>query len=705
MAMTRLTRAAVSLLTPCFLYLTSFLSGCNNMNTSNNPSPATQPAAGATITIDSSTVSPAVSRRLFGKFTEHLGTNVYEGMWAQLCANPEFAPASRWPKPQDATRLISIFAKGRSMPELEQGPKQGLAPLWAGEGVESAEVVTVDGRDVQQVTALAAGAAIRTPMFLPLHRVRKYELSLKARNVTGGAGVGPAGAKADATVSLQTIDGTVLAEKALPLTSEWTVVKVVLEVPAAHDHKPGRPYALAISTPGSSTVQLRRVLLFPADHVDGWDVEVVDLMKKARLPLLRFPGGNFVSGYKWTDGVGDIDSRPTLPNPAWPTLEFNHVGTDEWLRLCEIVGCEPMICVNAGNGTPAEARAWIDYCNAPADTPMGKKRAANGHPKPYNVRLWEVGNELFGDWQIGYTDAKGYAKRYAEFIKELRRPGEDLWFIANGDQPQWNAEVVEANGAEVQSLSVHWLIGGSTPADADWMQVFREYMAWSAGVGELAARHYRCMENAGLPPRLAITELMTFAHHDTLPKPQTSTEMLYLAGVTFAAVRSEGKIEMITHSAMLNHGGGLRKERGVVYANPVWWATHLFASQDCLRPMASRVDGPTFDVEKKHFAGGKDVPVVDAVALADDGGRTITIFVINRSPDKAITAKIRLKSATTAGTVEIVTVAGQSPLGKNTWQQPKAVHPAATSGRMEAGQMTIELPPVSLVRVTVKPKP
>src|SRR5206468_5093319 len=110
----------------------------------------------------------------------------------------------------------------------------------------------------------------------------------------------------------------------------------------------------------------------------------------------RWPGGNFVSTYHWEDGVGPLDSRPTKANFAWGALELNTFGTDEFISFCRAVGCEPMICVNAGSGTPEEAARWIEYCNGPATSPMGKLRAANGHPEPFHVKHWEVGNELWG---------------------------------------------------------------------------------------------------------------------------------------------------------------------------------------------------------------------------------------------------------------------------------------------------------------------
>ena len=114
-----------------------------------------------------------------------------------------------------------------------------------------------------------------------------------------------------------------------------------------------------------------RVLVYPDDHIDHADPEVVNHLRRSGLPLLRWPGGNFASGYDWRDGVGTVDERPVRPNPVWDGLEYNLFGTDEFMRFCENVGCEPSLCVNAGDGTPEEAAAWVEYCNGSTETPLG----------------------------------------------------------------------------------------------------------------------------------------------------------------------------------------------------------------------------------------------------------------------------------------------------------------------------------------------
>ena len=592
----------------------------------------------ATIAVDVTKKSHPISRNLFGKFTEHLGANVYLGAWAQVVANPEFAPADRWMSREALQHDLSRTATNLGLPALAT-PPAGVAPYWMASGPVEAAVTGADnGRDVQQLRT-AAAVRLSTPVHLPLARVRKFELTLKARSAS------------NASVGVSICDPWFhcFARVDVPLSGEWSETKHTLDVPPFVPSMAAQTLLLVIEVPGDAQVELSRVLLFPADGLDGWDPEIVAYMRDAKLPLLRFPGGNFVSGYHWREGVGPLDGRPVQPNCAWGNvIECNHVGTDEWLRLCELVGCEPFICVNAGNGSPEEAREWVDYCNAPADTPMGKLRAANGHAAPYNVRIWEIGNELYGRWQIGYTTAENYARRYLHFLHEMEKSGGNLHFIANGNDPAWNAALVAGAGDEVESISAHFLIGWGTPPEADPAQVFAEYMAYAADFENELERHWKPMAKAGLTPCLAITEQQVFTQKPGLPSNSTQTETLWTAGLTHACIRS-GKVEMVTHSALVNHGGGLRKARGVVWANPVWWVTHLYSTQAGTVPVGLKVKCPTYAVEGKYFAKSADVPVLDIVALADEKGKSVNLFVINAHATEAVTATRSSTSGTAIG--------------------------------------------------------
>ncbi len=139
--------------------------------------------------------------------------------------------------------------------------------------------------------------------------------------------------------------------------------------------------------------------------------DVVELVKAMHPTQIRYPGGNFASDYHWEEGIGPKDQRPTHYDRAWHVEDSNQVGTDEFLGFCEQVGADPYLVINDGSGSPEEAARWVAYCNDPATTEQGARRAANGHPEPYHVKLWGLGNEVWGEWQVGHTDAAGYVER------------------------------------------------------------------------------------------------------------------------------------------------------------------------------------------------------------------------------------------------------------------------------------------------------
>ncbi|MBS1825635.1 MAG: hypothetical protein JST93_09965 [Acidobacteria bacterium] len=626
------------------------------------------------VEIDFTERAKPISRLLFGKFTEHLGRNVYQGAWAQVVPNPDFAPASRWP---NADGL-----KAR----LGRAPAEGVAPFWVTKGEVRARAVREGVRDMQELVVGKGGGSVETSLYLPLHRTATYELTLRAQ----------ASHAAEARVVLLNESGRVLGKTVVPVGTSWAETRIRLQVERA-GHTRGDASLLRIEVDGANTVMLSRVLLFPADHVDGWEPEVVRYLREARLPMLRFPGGNFVSGYQWQDGVGPLDTRPALKNPAWPEVEWNHVGTDEWLNLCKLTGAEPLICVNAGNGSPEDARRWMEYVNGPVSTPMGRLRAANGHPEPYRVRYWEVGNELYGDWQIGHTDGAGYAERYGQFVAAMRRADPNLLFIANGhSRAEWNSAIVERNGPLVRSISDHPLIGNGIKPDSDPVEVWQGLVAFADGYAERVRELIgEPMRRGGLEPKVAITEMQIFTNRPSLPNNKSIAEALWLASLWHTAFRSGGLIELITHSALLNHGGGLGKNRSVVYAEPVWWATHLYGSQAGTVPVAVRVSSPKFSTSGKFVTKRDDVPYVDVAALVDAGGKTASVFLINRHTSEGFRVSLVAKGAAVPAKARRWVLAAEDLLARNGWDTPERIGVTES----EVSLTDVAVPPLSLTRV------
>ncbi len=415
-----------------------------------------------------------VSRRLFGKFTEHLGRNVYGGAWAQILPNPAFASGEVWPDQNVLRRQLQAGAETHGL--ALAGSAAGVPPWWAIQDHLHARLDPPTHTWHLSAPAEAAGSLV-SPIYLPVHRTSDYIVRLTGR----GAG--------QLRVEMRLAEsGQSLCSRTLALSGEWSTQEVPLHLRMTVEKGVPVHFALCLSAGGSLAVRL--CLLFPADHMDGWDPDVVRYMRAAQLPLLRFPGGNFVSGYHWQDGVGPVAERPVRANPAWPVVEWNHVGTDEWLRLCELVGCDPFICVNAGDGTAAEAAAWVEYCNGAVTGRMGALRERNGHAAPYGVQLWEVGNELYGRWQVGYTDAAGYAQRYREYATRMLAADPAIHLIANGHTAEWNQKLVEAAGGLVKSLSHHALTGG-----------FRRMPMPSASIGAHGVHPGLCRHGQSSPSR------------------------------------------------------------------------------------------------------------------------------------------------------------------------------------------------------------
>ncbi|MEM2939336.1 MAG: alpha-L-arabinofuranosidase C-terminal domain-containing protein [Candidatus Bathyarchaeia archaeon] len=197
----------------------------------------------------------------------------------------------------------------------------------------------------------------------------------------------------------------------------------------------------------------------PLSDSRGFRINVVEACRRIKVPILRWPGGNFASGYNWLDGVGPRDERPTLYDLAWGADETNRFGTDEFIEFCRLIDAEPFITVNAGSGTAIEAARWVEYCNLKGNTYYARLREKHGHPEPYKVKYLSIGNEMWGDFQIGNLPAKEYAWKARDFAKLMRRvdPNTNLTVVGHTlrASPEWNLTVLTTLFDLVDNISVH----------------------------------------------------------------------------------------------------------------------------------------------------------------------------------------------------------------------------------------------------------
>ncbi|MEW6252444.1 MAG: alpha-L-arabinofuranosidase, partial [Planctomycetota bacterium] len=307
------------------------------------------------ITIDAGKVSAPLSPYIYGQFIEHLGRCIYGGIWAELLEDRKFF----YP------------VGGRESPWQPVGGADAVRMQTAGAlvGAHTPVVTLTDGAP----RGLAQG-----------------DLGLVAGQEYVGR-IWLAGTPESGPVQVSLVWGAAPAARqtlTIPdLTEEFT--KRPLRFTAAASTDDAR---LEITAAGRGSFRVGTLSLMPADNVQGLRADTLALLKQLNAPIYRWPGGNFVSGYDWRDGIGDPDRRPPRKNPAWEGVEHNDFGIDEFLAFCRILKAEPYITVNSGLGDAAMAAAEVEYVNGAADTPMGQRRAANGHAKPYGVRFWAVGN-------------------------------------------------------------------------------------------------------------------------------------------------------------------------------------------------------------------------------------------------------------------------------------------------------------------------
>jgi alpha-L-arabinofuranosidase len=673
----------------------------------------------ATLAVDLSTRSPhPVSPLLYSKFCEHLGCNIYRGMEAQILSNATFfqmkvkegafehvARRNGWPS---AAPLAEACANGGATGWLRVGPAESVAlsPDAGPHGAWAQRVETPGATD-------DAPCGIGQWTCLPLHRTRGYEFRVVARAV----------GSCKAALSLMTTDEAgepdrLVAQAALSLSDDWQTLTGRLDIPADAELDIAALYMLTVTTNGPANIVLDRVMLYPDDHIDHADPDIIRMLKSARLPLLRWPGGNFVSGYCWRDGVGPVDARPTKPNRAWAnTPEPNYFGTDEFITYCRHIGCEPLICVNAGDGTADEAAAWVEYCNGDADTPMGRLRAENGHSQPYDVKYWEIGNEIFGRHQIGWTTPAGNVDRFLRFSAAMRAADPTIRILACGGlhldvDHEWNRRLNEETGGLADLQTHHILEGGGIDDSVDPEELYHAFMGYPIRLAEVYRAVRQRMLDAGIgTPRLAITELQLFPYDERknsqrLPLPTNSTisEALYTTMIIHECIRLGDLVEMVTHSATVNHGGGLRKVRGRVWANPIHHAHEMGVELAGGTPVGVRLACGTFATAREfgHLPVVEAGPDLDAMAvLGPDDSKLILMLVHRSSHAGPVELTIDLGGFPAAEAADVLALTGESFSDQNTSAEPERIRPQSSTCAVCAGKITLTLQPYSLVRITV----
>ena len=447
----------------------------------------------------------------------------------------------------------------------------------------------------------------------------------------------------------------------------------------------------------------------------GFRKDVIAAMKELKLSVLRWPGGCFVSGYHWKDGVGK--TRKPVADPVWGVTDPNTFGTDEFVEWCRLVGCEPYICTNAGNGTPEEMRQWVEYCNA-TEGKYAALRKANGHEKPFNVKYWSIGNENYGPWEIGRKSAKQWGPLVDKCAVLMRSADPSIILAAaTTKREDWSLPLLAAAGKHLNYIAVHqyWLGYWSKNA----MPPYKDCIRASEGPETTIQTMLGILEKAGLRGRVKIAfdewnlrgwhhpghpqkkvgkwsqeKLAEFiAKRDINARPQqyTMADALFSASFFNACLRHCEDVGMSNIAPIVNTRGPLYVHPEGIVRRTTFHVMALYANEiGSHLVQADEVDGQRYGA----------IATVDSLVTTTPGSKTLKVLLINRHPSQAANCLIRIDAkGPVSGKYPAVILTADSPEAYNSIEKPDRVKPKKITAHFQDG--ATQVPPHSMVIITV----
>lgn len=458
----------------------------------------------------------------------------------------------------------------------------------------------------------------------------------------------------------------------------------------------------------------------PLSDAKGFRKDVIAALGELKVPIIRWPGGCFVSGYHWEGGVGR--QRKPADDMAWGVIEPNTFGTDEFVEFCRQAGCEPYICNNAGNGTVEEMRNWVEYCNGTSGQYAEMRRAA-GYDKPRDVRIWSIGNENWGQHEIGYKPIEQWAPLVREAARAMKAADPTLQLSAAAlPSREWTLPLLKTAGQYLDYISIHnyWLPLWGKNDIPDYLTCIllseepEKTIAGFLGVLDESGHrgrikiaydewNLRGWHHPGFPRKEvqnyndpAVKELVAAREKNLIASQYTLADALFAASFLNACLRHAEDVGMANVAPLVNTRGPL-----FVHPKGIVRRTHFHALVMYANGLEARVGRAEVKADRLS-KGDRSVAVVDAVATTDAAGRNWAIALVNRHPDKDAACTVRLKDRLLDGRYEATVLAGDSAEAYNDIEHPDRVVPVKTTVRFEKG--VVILPPHSLtiVRASMK---
>ena len=457
---------------------------------------------------------------------------------------------------------------------------------------------------------------------------------------------------------------------------------------------------------------------------DGFRPDVIELVREMGVTLVRYPGGNFVSGYRWEDGVGPLASRPVRLDAAWRSIETNQVGLGEFARWAELAGVETMLAVNLGTRGVQEALDLLEYANHPGGTTLSDLRRSHGAEKPFGIGLWCLGNEMDGPWQTGHKTANEYGRLAAETARAMRMLEPGLELVACGSSNaamptfgQWESTVLELALDQVDHISAHAYyeltdgdLGSFLASAVDMDHMIDTIVATAdATAARLRSRKRVTVSfdewNVWHQSRLSSWVPQDWAQAPRISEDEyTVADAVVVGNLLISLLRHNDRVAAACQAQLVNAIAPIRAEP----TGPAWRQSifHPFALTSRLargEVLQVRLHGPSY--ESARFG---TVSTLDATATHDPGSGEVSVFVVNRHTSQTAQLEVDVRAFTTGATrtgsgsgaglhvIEAWTLSDDDVLAVNTQPAPDRVTPhPATTALVTQGTLRVELPPVS----------
>lgn len=455
----------------------------------------------------------------------------------------------------------------------------------------------------------------------------------------------------------------------------------------------------------------------PRADENGLRKDVVAALKELNFRSMRYPGGNFLSGYFWEDGIGPKDQRPVRRDLAWQSIETNRFGTDEFMHFCQEIGTAPMMGVNMGTGSIQDAANLVEYCNGTSGTKYADMRIKNGHSNPYNVKYWCIGNEMDGPWQIGHLDAVEYGKKAREAGKMMRLHDNDIELVLCGSSgpamvtyPEWDRIALELCWDEVDYHSMHYYATNWEDDTDSFLALsaeFERFVDTLTGVLRYVKAQNRSKHdvylswdewNVWYKARLEddVKGLWTEAPH-LIEEVYNLEDALVVAQWMNVFLRKSDVLKIACLAQIVNVIAPILTTTDAMLKQSIYYPIMLFSQLARGKALDVKVNAPMYNT--KLFG---EMPLLDVSSSHDEETNTNAIFIVNRSQAESLPLDILWQDAVPKSVNSAHQVSGTDPKAANSFDNPSVVTAVPiTAPDIRDSKTTVLLPPLSFTALEV----